>query len=99
MLRFNVRTHRKYPGHEIKAAINFDDRIIKDKEFDEHLKALHLKLEQIIPASLKVKYMIHAEGLVLSVKADNAGRAQSAQYQLIDHIKSAAQALKFPISE
>jgi hypothetical protein len=98
MLKLTVNMHRKYPGHEVKAILSFDDLALKSKEFQDNLKRLRNKLEQVIPMSLRVKFVEHAEGLILTAKVDKASDAQSMHYRLTGYIRDAAQSLHFRIA-
>jgi len=97
MLRFSVTNHRKYPGYEVKAIITFSEAALKDKEYDEKVKKFRTKLEQMISATYKVKYLTHAEGIILSAKVKQASEAQSIHYKLPEYIRSAALALNYKI--
>ena len=97
MIRLTVNMHRRHPGHEVKAIITFTDDAIKDKHFKDNQKDLKRKLEQVIPMSLRIKYVENHEGIALIAKFNELSAAHRVQKQLQDYIRSATQSLNFKI--
>jgi hypothetical protein len=93
-MQLSLVMHRRNPGYEVKAVINFNSPGIPRDVQKTNLRELQAKLEKTIPGSFRAKYNATAEDLTIFVKADKAGTAQSAIRKLEDFINSAAMSLK-----
>lgn len=92
MLKLAVTMHRRNPGHEIKAVLNFTDRL-SHKEMRENVKELLKRLQETIPASFRAKYLENPEGIVLTVRTSKLNEAHGMQSKIASCIKSAASAM------
>lgn len=93
MLQLSLAMHRRNPGYEVKAIISFHKGGEKQDEAKANLKNMQDSLEKTIPRSLKPKYKISPDDLVVLVKVDKASAAQSTMRKMEDFIQSSATAL------
>lgn len=94
MLQLSINMHRKNPGYEVRAVIGVKQLKQNDQEMRDSLQELQSKLEKTLPGNFRAKYNINSDGLVVTVKVDQAGQAQSTLHKMEQFINSAAMALK-----
>lgn len=97
MLKLIVSMHRKNPGHEIKAVLNFTERK-SNKEMRESVQELSEKLQEIIPTSFRAKFVENPAGLTMTVRTSKLNEAQSMQGKVAGYIKTAATSLSLKTS-
>ncbi|MDE3038532.1 MAG: hypothetical protein KGJ21_08815 [Pseudomonadota bacterium] len=90
MIKFTVMYHKRSPGYEVKATIPLKKPNMKPDEFKRRMEDMHLKLEQVIPASLKAKYNQTTDDLIVIIRTEQSTHAQSLTHKMSDFINSAA---------
>jgi hypothetical protein len=97
MLKCNITMHRKKPGYEIKAILTitgsssgFSSAEVNQSKNNDQLEMLKEKLEYIIPGSMRAKYNLSSDKLVVSVPCKDAAESLRVTRKMEDHVKNAA---------